>query len=77
MATGREATAAVLHHARADAVARRQHTIFGAVQGATRRWCRIAKGDTIETITIDGDTAALLKQMADQVGKWNNVLDKA
>jgi peptidyl-prolyl cis-trans isomerase B (cyclophilin B) len=56
-----------------------KHTIFGEVQGDDDQAVvdKIAKGDTIETITIEGDTAALFDQMADQLGKWNNVLDKA
>ncbi len=56
-----------------------KHTVFGAVQGAEDQAVvdKIAKGDTIETITIDGDTDALLTKVADQIGKWNNVLDKA
>jgi peptidyl-prolyl cis-trans isomerase B (cyclophilin B) len=56
-----------------------KHTIFGEVQGNADQAVvdKIAKGDTIETITIDGDTAALLDRMADQLGKWNDLLDKA
>ena len=56
-----------------------KHTIFGAVQGAEDQAVvdKIAKGDTIETITIEGDTDAVLTQVADQIGKWNSVLDKA
>ncbi len=71
---------AVLHHARADAVARRQtHRVRFEVQGAADQAVvdKIVKGDTIETITIDGDTDALLGEVADQIGKWNSVLDKA
>jgi len=56
-----------------------KHTIFGEVQGDDDQAVvdKIAKGDTIETITVEGDTAALFEQMADQLGKWNSVLDKA
>ena len=56
-----------------------KHTVFGEVQDKSDQAVvdKIAKGDTIETITIDGDTGALLEKMADQIGKWNNVLDKA
>ncbi len=56
-----------------------KHTVFGSVQGAEDQAVvdKIVKGDTIETITIDGDTEALLEEVADQIGKWNNVLDKA
>jgi peptidyl-prolyl cis-trans isomerase B (cyclophilin B) len=56
-----------------------KHTVFGSVQGAEDQAVvdKIAKGDTIETITIDGDADALLEKVADQIGKWNSVLDKA
>ena len=41
-----------------------KHTIFGAVQGADDQAVvdKIAKGDTIETITIEGDTDAVLDE---------------
>ena len=56
-----------------------KHTIFGEVQGDDDQAVvdKIAKGDSIKTITVEGDTAALFEQMADQLGKWNSVLDKA
>ncbi len=56
-----------------------KHTIFGAVQGDADQAVvdKIAKGDTIESITIEGDTKALLAKMADQLDKWNALLDKA
>lgn len=56
-----------------------KHTVFGSVQGAEDQAVvdKIVKGDTIETIIIDGDADALLEEVADQIGKWNNVLDKA
>jgi len=56
-----------------------KHTVFGSVQGAEDQAVvdKIVKGDTIETITIDGDADALLEKVADQIGKWNSVLDKA
>jgi peptidyl-prolyl cis-trans isomerase B (cyclophilin B) len=55
-----------------------KHTVFGEVQGEADQAVvdKIVKGDTIETITIDGDTTALLEKMADQLGKWNGLLDK-
>ncbi|HET6472440.1 MAG TPA: peptidylprolyl isomerase [Pseudomonadales bacterium] len=55
-----------------------KHTIFGAVQGDDDQAVvdAIARGDTIETITIDGDTDALFEQVADQLAKWNKILDK-
>ncbi len=53
-----------------------KHTIFGAVQGASDQAVvdKIAKGDSITSITIDGDTTKLLGDQADQITKWNRVL---
>jgi peptidyl-prolyl cis-trans isomerase B (cyclophilin B) len=55
-----------------------KHTIFGEVQGDADQAVvdAIAKGDTIESITIDGDTTALFGKLADQIEKWNRVLDR-
>jgi len=55
-----------------------KHTIFGAVQGDDDQAVvdSIARGDTIETIAIDGDTDALFAKVADQLAKWNKILDK-
>jgi peptidyl-prolyl cis-trans isomerase B (cyclophilin B) len=55
-----------------------KHTIFGAVQGDADQAVvdSIARGDTIETITIQGDTSSLFKKVADQLAKWNTILDK-
>ncbi|HEY6598855.1 MAG TPA: peptidylprolyl isomerase [Pseudomonadales bacterium] len=56
-----------------------KHTIFGAVQGATDQAVvdKIVKGDTIESITIEGDTTKLLGAQADQISKWNKTLGQA
>jgi peptidyl-prolyl cis-trans isomerase B (cyclophilin B) len=56
-----------------------KHTIFGAVQSEADQAVvdKIAKGDTIKSIKIEGDTTALLAKMADQLDKWNALLDKA
>jgi peptidyl-prolyl cis-trans isomerase B (cyclophilin B) len=53
-----------------------KHTIFGAVQGASDQAVvdKIVKGDSITTITIEGDTTKLLGDQADQITKWNRVL---
>jgi len=55
-----------------------KHTVFGEVQGDTDRAVvdKIARGDTIESISIEGDTAELFSKMADQLEKWNRVLDQ-
>ena len=36
----------------------------------------IARGDTIKTIKIEGDTSSLFAKVADQLAKWNKILDK-
>ncbi|HMA24848.1 MAG: peptidylprolyl isomerase [Gemmatimonas sp.] len=56
-----------------------KHTVFGQVQGAADQAVvdKIVKGDTIKTITIEGDTTKLLEKSADQLAKWNQILDKA
>jgi peptidyl-prolyl cis-trans isomerase B (cyclophilin B) len=53
-----------------------KHTIFGAVQGASDQAVvdKIVKGDSITTITIEGDTTKLLGDQVDQITKWNRVL---
>ncbi len=53
------------------------HTVFGKVQGEDDQAVvnAITQGDKIEKLTIHGDTAALLEQMADRVSEWNKVLD--
>ena len=56
-----------------------KHTIFGEVQGDADQAVvdAIVRGDTIKTIKIDGDTKDLLSKSADQLTKWNQLLDKA
>jgi peptidyl-prolyl cis-trans isomerase B (cyclophilin B) len=56
-----------------------KHTVFGQVQGDADQAVvdRIAQGDTIKSITIEGDADALLERMADQVTAWNETLDAA
>jgi peptidyl-prolyl cis-trans isomerase B (cyclophilin B) len=53
-----------------------KHTIFGAVQGASDQAVvdKIVKGDSITSITIEGDTTKLLGDQADQISKWNRIL---
>jgi hypothetical protein len=36
----------------------------------------IKQGDTISSIDIEGDTTALFEQMADDIARWNTVLDR-
>jgi len=55
----------------------RKHSVFGKVCGAEDQAVvdAIRGGDTIESITISGDLAALDK-VADRVADWNGKLDK-
>ena len=52
------------------------HTIFGAVQGEADQAVvnDIAQGDTIKSVTIEGDASELLASVA-EVAEWNAVLD--
>ena len=52
------------------------HTIFGAVQSDADQAVvnDIAQGDKIISLTIEGDTSALLASVS-QVEEWNKVLD--
>ena len=54
-----------------------KHTVFGRVVGEADQDVvnAIAGGDGLKKITIEGDTAALLEKMADDVSKWNARLD--
>lgn len=55
-----------------------KHTVFGAVVSDKDMAVvnRMAKGDTIISITIQGDTAPLFKQCKDKIDQWNLILDK-
>jgi len=54
-----------------------KHTVFGEVVAADDQKVvnAIKQGDTIEKITIEGDTAPLLAAQADRVKQWNATLD--
>jgi len=54
-----------------------KHTVFGEVVAADDQKVvnAIRQGDTIEKITIEGDTAPLLAAQADRVKQWNATLD--
>jgi peptidyl-prolyl cis-trans isomerase B (cyclophilin B) len=56
-----------------------KHTVFGAVQGNADQAVvdQIAKGDTLVSITVEGDATKLLADMAEQITKWNKVLGDA
>ena len=54
------------------------HSIFGAVVGAEDQAVvdAVAQGDSIESVTIDADTEALLAAQAGRVAEWNARLDR-
>jgi peptidyl-prolyl cis-trans isomerase B (cyclophilin B) len=54
-----------------------KHTVFGSVVSAEDQEVvnSVTQGDSIETITFEGDADALLARMADRIVKWNAVLD--
>ncbi|MBS0486517.1 MAG: peptidylprolyl isomerase, partial [Proteobacteria bacterium] len=54
-----------------------KHTVFGRVLGPADQAVvdAIRGGDTIESITIVGDTAALFEKMKTRVEQWNQTLD--
>jgi len=54
------------------------HTVFGKVIDAGDQEVvdRVAQGDTIHTMTIQGDPSALLTQMGSHVDAWNAIIDK-
>jgi peptidyl-prolyl cis-trans isomerase B (cyclophilin B) len=55
-----------------------KHTVFGSVVSDDDQKVvnSIKQGDSIESVTIDGDTSALLEKVADRIKEWNSVLDK-
>ncbi len=54
-----------------------KHTVFGKVVSADDQKVvdAIRGGDAIESLTIEGDTDALLASQAARVAEWNKVLD--
>jgi peptidyl-prolyl cis-trans isomerase B (cyclophilin B) len=56
-----------------------KHTVFGEVVGAGDQQVvdAVRGGDKIESVTIEGDTAALLASQAGRIGEWNKALDVA
>jgi len=55
-----------------------KHTVFGEVvlPNDQKIVNAIIKGDTIETVTIQGDTTALMASMKDRLNEWNAALDQ-
>ncbi len=53
-----------------------KHTVFGLVVSGQDVVDRIAGGDKMIKVVIEGDTTALKEQMKDRIAEWNKVLDK-
>jgi len=55
-----------------------KHTVFGAVCSSEDQDVvnKIAQGDTIESVQIEGDTETLLESQKDRVEQWDKALDK-
>ena len=55
-----------------------KHSIFGEVVGSEDQQVvdAIAQGDSIESVTVEGDTEALLAAQAARVTEWNARLDR-
>ncbi|MGA0806085.1 MAG: peptidylprolyl isomerase [Pseudohongiellaceae bacterium] len=52
------------------------HTVFGLVISGKEVIRQIRVGDTIQSITIEGNVKALLQRNSDQVYRWNQILDE-
>lgn len=52
-----------------------KHTIFGEVREGKDVVDAVQQGDTIESIEIRGDTAALFENQQENITRWNAVLD--
>ncbi|MBB3823509.1 peptidyl-prolyl cis-trans isomerase B (cyclophilin B) [Xanthomonas arboricola] len=51
-----------------------KHTVFGKVTQGLDVVDSVAQGDTINILTIEGDTDAVLAAKADRVAEWNKIL---
>jgi peptidyl-prolyl cis-trans isomerase B (cyclophilin B) len=54
-----------------------KHTVFGKVIEGIEAVDKIQQGDLIKSVTIEGDTDAVLAAKADRVADWNKSLDAA
>ncbi len=52
-----------------------KHTVFGRVVSGQDVVNSIAGGDAMKSVTIEGDTTALMESMKDHVNGWNATLD--
>jgi peptidyl-prolyl cis-trans isomerase B (cyclophilin B) len=53
-----------------------KHAVFGEVITGQDVVNKIAKGDKINSITIEEDTTALFESQKDNVEHWNSILDR-
>ena len=53
-----------------------KHTVFGRVVSDQSVIDRVAQGDKMNTVSIEGDTSALKEQMKDRLTQWNAALDR-
>ena len=51
------------------------HTVFGRVTAGQDVVDSIAQGDSMQGVTIEGDTEALLASQAERIAEWNRALD--
>jgi peptidyl-prolyl cis-trans isomerase B (cyclophilin B) len=52
------------------------HTVFGLVLSGKEVIRQIKVGDTIKSITIEGNAKAFLERRVDQIYRWNQILDE-
>lgn len=57
----------------------RKHTVFGQVIGPEDQQVvnRIAQGDKIISITVEGDTAPLMEKVKSRVQQWDPLIDRS
>ena len=51
-----------------------KHTVFGKVVAGMDAVDAVRQGDTIKSVTIEGDADAALAAKADRVAEWNRIL---
>jgi len=51
-----------------------KHTVFGKVVEGMDAVDAVKQGDTIKSVTIDGDADAALAAQADRVAEWNRIM---
>lgn len=53
-----------------------KHTVFGKVVTGLDVVMKIGQGDSIKTVSLEGDVDGFLSEQADRVNEWNKTLDK-